>query len=96
MLRLFLDEFWILMYRQITLEQTEQIIALLKVAVRACSRYLRVTKSVLPVLQTNSFEDGTVFLSISGNTEGLNCFPYLDNQLLDFSCELSNILAVKL
>lgn len=48
-------------------------------------------QQAFPVLQTNSFEDGTVFLSISGNTEGLNCFPYLDNQLLDFSLEESKI-----
>lgn len=51
----------------------------------------KVEQQALPVLQTNSFEDKTVFLSISGNTEGLNCFPYLDNQLLTFDLEGSKI-----
>lgn len=44
-------------------------------------------QKAFPRLQTNRFEGDVVTLSISGSKDGLTCFPYLDNQLLNYTLE---------
>jgi cyclomaltodextrinase len=52
-------------------------------------------EAAFPILQTQSFEENRVSFDIKGEAENLICFPYLDNELLDYSVE-NGVLSIDL